>query len=969
MEWSHDDERGSAVIASGSSAPSDVTEVASALLGLNRAAPGSLFARAAEQSFMPNSAPPRIPSVGQSSMFQPKINPISAPANIRPEEQNFDSFRAERAQQAFLTMSNLRFDNAYAQMQQLLPSLMPPPGARRRLDDVTSVSSTSTHPFGSPILSQNNLFQLNPAILSHITAPLLQQQAQILQQQLAAQQQANNNNIKALKKEPEEEEEVRRSEGEEAEQEQEDEDDNVSVCQKMEEPDDDDDSTNGNAGAGASSSSSNPHGSSSNFQINGGSGGSSSGGVTSSGAGNPTTPGDKMAATEISHELRIQTQGLMSYDQLMSSQQNTNTTISSDLQLTNNVFAEPKFDLLGGQQSKPAMATSSASSRDPNSLMATLGIEKDNVGKKKSKARNTNPDHIRRPMNAFMIFSKRHRPLVHQKYPNRDNRTVSKILGEWWYALGTDEKAEYHKLATQVKEAHFKAHPEWKWSNKEKKRTDSTASTPAVCTPNKSTVFDFEMGNADDLARACMDGSALLSPITPLTPMTPMTPVTGFRPFIRPEQQAAGLRASPGDFGASMGLPSPALVNGLSAFLPPNVGLPSSSQLNAAFDVNALHRATLTAQPNYTNFFEQQAAIANAIHALSPHSHLMPVNRVAPICSLLTNTTPLTRPLPSEETQSHPSKSLGNTIEEEQVGIPLLQKRMESISVSSEQEVDVEDEAEETTDLDVSSIDEEPEDTLAQKPFILQPTPAQLGMARGKKRVTSSVSMEIDVETVDSVTDEPTPKLFKRDDATMDRLLEEVGFTQKFAMLPEFVPSAELSTSVSLPATPMYMARTMSVPQSALPTVGEVSPSSASFQSPLSNPGTAPPHVFFGANFNPEVVFEQSAPMTPVPHASEKGSNKKLLEIRRLFVTKFLKDVGLFPTTLETHSFQQRNKTIFPTKGCLVLKIREVRQRMMAAIKEAALNGITDAGMTKGGRRRLPKIKITAAVGPSSTSA
>ena len=59
-------------------------------------------------------------------------------------------------------------------------------------------------------------------------------------------------------------------------------------------------------------------------------------------------------------------------------------------------------------------------------------------------------DHIRRPMNAFMIFSKRHRHLVHQKNPNQDNRTVSKILGEWWYALKPDEKQKYHDLAYQV---------------------------------------------------------------------------------------------------------------------------------------------------------------------------------------------------------------------------------------------------------------------------------------------------------------------------------------------------------------------------------------------------------------------------------------------------------------------------------------------------------------------------------------
>jgi hypothetical protein len=59
-------------------------------------------------------------------------------------------------------------------------------------------------------------------------------------------------------------------------------------------------------------------------------------------------------------------------------------------------------------------------------------------------------------MNAFMIFSKRHRALVHQQHPNQDNRTVSKILGEWWYALGPDEKQKYHELALEVCESGHK---------------------------------------------------------------------------------------------------------------------------------------------------------------------------------------------------------------------------------------------------------------------------------------------------------------------------------------------------------------------------------------------------------------------------------------------------------------------------------------------------------------------------------
>lgn len=83
-------------------------------------------------------------------------------------------------------------------------------------------------------------------------------------------------------------------------------------------------------------------------------------------------------------------------------------------------------------------------------------------------------EKIRRPMNAFMIFSKRHRAMVHQKHPNQDNRTVSKILGEWWYALKPEEKNQYHELASEVKEAHFRTYPEWKWCSKDRRKSSSS---------------------------------------------------------------------------------------------------------------------------------------------------------------------------------------------------------------------------------------------------------------------------------------------------------------------------------------------------------------------------------------------------------------------------------------------------------------------------------------------------------------
>ena len=73
------------------------------------------------------------------------------------------------------------------------------------------------------------------------------------------------------------------------------------------------------------------------------------------------------------------------------------------------------------RQSFNKRRTQSCSALQDKTLKKEKSIEN---GLKKSK---DGASHIRRPMNAFMIFSKRHRPIVHQKYPNSDNRTVSKV--------------------------------------------------------------------------------------------------------------------------------------------------------------------------------------------------------------------------------------------------------------------------------------------------------------------------------------------------------------------------------------------------------------------------------------------------------------------------------------------------------------------------------------------------------------
>ncbi|KAI1289272.1 HMG box transcription factor BBX [Halotydeus destructor] len=91
----------------------------------------------------------------------------------------------------------------------------------------------------------------------------------------------------------------------------------------------------------------------------------------------------------------------------------------------------------------------------------------------------------KRPMNAFLIFCKRHRSVVKQKYPHLENRSITKILGEWWAALDGEQKQKYTELARQYKEAFMKANPHFKWY-----RTDNFASAPAMQPPPSPPLAD-----------------------------------------------------------------------------------------------------------------------------------------------------------------------------------------------------------------------------------------------------------------------------------------------------------------------------------------------------------------------------------------------------------------------------------------------------------------------------------------------
>ena len=102
---------------------------------------------------------------------------------------------------------------------------------------------------------------------------------------------------------------------------------------------------------------------------------------------------------------------------------------------------------------------------------------------------------------------------------------------------------------------------------------------------------------------------------------------------------------------------------------------------------------------------------------------------------------------------------------------------------------------------------------------------------------------------------------------------------------------------------------------------------------------------FFGPDFNPDLLYKSATrseaaelKIADFDVESPITSNlRKTLDHRRHLVTQLFQEQGLFPTNQATSTFQAKHSEIFPTKLCLQLKIREVRQKMMAASPSSSL--------------------------------
>ncbi|XP_056144740.1 transcription factor Sox-8 [Lampris incognitus] len=150
--------------------------------------------------------------------------------------------------------------------------------------------------------------------------------------------------------------------------------------------------------------------------------------------------------------------------------------------------------------------------------------------------------HVKRPMNAFMVWAQAARRKLADQYPHLHNAELSKTLGKLWRLLSENEKRPFVDEAERLRVQHKKDHPDYKYQPRRRKNVKPGQSDSDSGTDLAHQMYKAEpgMGPLTGMADGHHHPEHAGQPHGPPTP--PTTPKTDLHHGVKQDLKHEGRR-------------------------------------------------------------------------------------------------------------------------------------------------------------------------------------------------------------------------------------------------------------------------------------------------------------------------------------------------------------------------------------------------------------------------------------------
>ncbi|XP_041718862.2 transcription factor 7-like 2 isoform X13 [Coregonus clupeaformis] len=325
----------------------------------------------------------------------------------------------------------------------------------------------------------------------------------------------------------------------------------------------------------------------------------------------------------------------------------TALTVNASMQRFPHHMVPPHHSLHQTGIPHPAIVTPNVKQESSHS---DIGLNSSKHQDSKKEEEKKKQPHIKKPLNAFMLYMKEMRAKVVAECTLKESAAINQILGRRWHALTREEQAKYYELARKERQLHMQLYPGWSardnYGKKKKRKRDkqpgegNDLSAPKKCRARfgldqqnnwcgpcrrKKKCIRYIQGEGSCASPPSSDGSLLDSPHPPPSSVAPSPSSKESRPQTE-QMQPLSLTMKPAH--QPLHHPHRHLLAGHPP--PPSLVLLENSAAAAGKTPGAAHNGAHGDVSSSRQPGSSGAVLARPLAASLCHSHSLHPNSTAP---------------------------------------------------------------------------------------------------------------------------------------------------------------------------------------------------------------------------------------------------------------------------------------------------------------------------------------------------